>query len=70
LIIVWYGTIETWDNFQRGVRIPSILEFPKAPLLAIIPFGSFFLMLQFLRNAFGYINKLAEKRNGSDGSES
>jgi TRAP-type C4-dicarboxylate transport system permease small subunit len=70
LIIVWFGTIETWDNFERGVRIPSILEFPKAPLLAVIPFGSFFLMIQFIRRAFGFIKKINWIKNGSERNES
>jgi TRAP-type C4-dicarboxylate transport system permease small subunit len=50
-IIAVFGSIETWDNFERGVRNPSMLEFPKAPILAVIPFGSFFFMIQFLRKA-------------------
>jgi TRAP-type C4-dicarboxylate transport system permease small subunit len=70
LIIVWFGTIETWDNFERGVRNPSILEFPKAPLLAVIPFGSFFLMIQFIRRAFGFIKKKNRIKNGGERSDS
>ena len=70
LVIFWYGSVETWGNFQRGVRIPSIMEFPKAPILAVIPFGSFFLMIQFIRNTLVFINELTEKRNGSERSES
>lgn len=58
LILVWFGTIETWDNFERGVRNPSILEFPKTPLLAIIPFGSFLFMIQFIRRTFKFLRDL------------
>jgi len=64
LLIAWFGSVETWDNFQRGVHIPSILQFPKAPLLAIIPFGCFFLMIQFVRRTLGFINKW---RHADDG---
>jgi C4-dicarboxylate transporter DctQ subunit len=62
LIIFWFGTIETLYHLKRGVLNPSILEFPKAPLLAIIPFGSFFFMLQFIRRVLGYIHRFAELR--------
>jgi C4-dicarboxylate transporter DctQ subunit len=58
LIIFWFGSIETVYHFKRGVLNPSILEFPKAPLLAIIPFGSFFFMLQFIRRTLGFIRAL------------
>ncbi len=62
LIIVWFASIETWDNFERGIRNPSILEFPKAPLLAIIPFGCFFFMIQFIRRTWGFIQELNRQR--------
>ena len=62
LVVFWFGTLETLDLFKRGVHNPSVLEFPKAPLVAIIPFGSFFFMIQFLRRAFGFIRSLRESR--------
>lgn len=43
LIITVQGTIMTWDFWQRGVYNPTILMFPKALLIAIIPIGCFFL---------------------------
>jgi TRAP-type C4-dicarboxylate transport system permease small subunit len=58
LVIFWFGSIETLYHFKRGVLNPSILEFPKAPLLAVIPFGSFFFMLQFIRRTLGFIRAL------------
>lgn len=48
-VLTWYGTKVTWVNFQQGSYFPSILEFPKAPVLVIIPCGSFLLLIQFLR---------------------
>lgn len=64
-IIVVFSTIETWDTFERGVRNPSMLEFPKAPILAVIPFGSFFFMLQFLRRAHGFAKEMGQYRKKS-----
>ena len=55
LIIFWFGGVETLDHFQRGVRSPSILEFPKAPVIGIIPFGSLLLGLQFIRRTAKFI---------------
>jgi TRAP-type C4-dicarboxylate transport system permease small subunit len=62
LVVFWFGAVETLDIFKRGVANPSVLEFPKAPLVAIIPFGSFFFMIQFLRRAFGFLRSLRESR--------
>lgn len=64
-IIVWYGTQVTLDHFQRAVRDTALLQLPKAPLLAIIPFGSLLLMVQFMRRAYGFLGQ----RNGSAGQD-
>jgi C4-dicarboxylate transporter, DctQ subunit len=63
LVIAWFGFLETLDNFLRGVRIPSILEFPKGPILAIIPLGSFLFMIQFIRRVIGYISDLDQTKD-------
>lgn len=57
LTLVWYGVEVTWDNFVRGVYRTTILEVPKAPLLAVIPFGSLLLLVQFVRRTLGYVEK-------------
>jgi C4-dicarboxylate transporter DctQ subunit len=62
LVIFWFGTLETLDLFKRGVPNPSVLEFPKGPLVAVIPFGSFFFMIQFIRRAFGFIRSFRDAR--------
>ena len=54
LLLVWYGAQVSWHNIQEGLYEPTILELPKGPLLTIIPVGSFFLLIQFLRRACGY----------------
>jgi TRAP-type C4-dicarboxylate transport system permease small subunit len=54
-ILTWYGLQVTYINFQRGAYYPSLLEFPKAPILAIIPLGSFLLLIQFLRRSAGFL---------------
>jgi len=52
LILVWYGTTATVSFWQRGILTPTIMEFPRAAIIAIIPVGSFLLALQFLRRAW------------------
>ena len=57
VVLAWYSAETTWDHFQRGVFNPTTLEVPVAPLIAIIPIGSFLLFIQFLRRANGYLSK-------------
>lgn len=52
LILVWYGTLATVSFWQRGILTPTILEVPRALIIAIIPLGSLLLGLQFLRRAW------------------
>ncbi len=51
--LVWYGFAVSWEHFQDGIYNITLLEFPKAPLLAIIPIGSLLLLAQFIRRAYG-----------------
>jgi TRAP-type C4-dicarboxylate transport system permease small subunit len=54
-LLIVYGSQVVWDFSQRNLLMDSLLEPPKAPLLAIIPIGSFFLLIQFLRRSYGYL---------------
>ena len=56
-IVVVYGIHVVWDHFLRGIKVFSLMAPPKAPLLAIIPIGGFFLFLQFLRRSYGYLQR-------------
>ena len=55
LFFVWYGTLVTWDHFQRGLYQATALSIPNAAVLFIIPVGSFLLCIQFLRRARGFL---------------
>ena len=48
-LLAYYGTLVTIDNFARGVRNPTILTFPKGPLLLVIPVSCACLVIQFAR---------------------
>ena len=54
-ILTWYGIEVTWEYFQQGYVRTSPLMPLYAPLLVIIPIGSFLLIIQFLRRTYGYL---------------
>lgn len=58
VFLTYYGAVVTWDHFLRGVYNPSLLQFPKAPLIAVIPFGSFLLLIQFMRKTLILLQNL------------
>jgi len=52
-IIGWHGVRVTWRLFQTDYFTPTILELPKFIIIVIIAIGSFLLVIQFLRRAYG-----------------
>ncbi len=58
LAFTWYGTKVAWANFVKGAYFSTILELPKAPFFAVIPLGSFFLLVQFLRRIVNTVQKM------------
>jgi len=63
-LVLFLVTAEsTYDVFQRGVHIASVLEPPKALILGVIPIGSFLLFIQFLRMARGNLRSWRASRN-------
>jgi TRAP-type C4-dicarboxylate transport system permease small subunit len=57
LVLIWFGVGVTWEHFQEGYYIKSVIEPPTWPLLAVIPVGSFLLFIQFLRRTYGYVRE-------------
>ncbi len=51
-VLTYFSAYVAWDHHVRGIYNPTLMSFPKAPLLAIIPVGTFLLLVQFLRKAF------------------
>jgi TRAP-type C4-dicarboxylate transport system permease small subunit len=51
-ILVYYGTTTTFDHLMRGSYNPTILETPIALVTAVIPVGSFILLLEVLVKIF------------------
>jgi TRAP-type C4-dicarboxylate transport system permease small subunit len=54
-LLIVYGSQVVWDFSQRNLLMDSLLMPPKAPLIAIIPIGSFLLLLQFLVRTYSYL---------------
>lgn len=50
-VIVWYGTEVAVENFQKGTIFYKAIAFPRAPIISVIPLGSFLLLIQFIRRA-------------------
>jgi len=49
LVITFYGLTEVITSWQRDIRIPAEIEIPRYLNLMVIPLGTFFLWLQFMR---------------------
>ena len=50
-VLCWQGLDATIDAAQRGQMIARSWQVPRAAVWGIIPFGSFFLTIEFLRAA-------------------
>jgi TRAP-type C4-dicarboxylate transport system permease small subunit len=57
LALTYYGAQVTWDHFVRGLHTPTTLRPLLFPILAVIPLGSFFFFIQFLRRTHGYLER-------------
>ena len=57
LVMAWYSGEVTWTNFQMGYIMGDnvIIDAPAYIILAIVPFGSFMLFIQFARSAYGHM---------------
>ncbi len=55
LIVTWYAVKVTVDSFQIGYRMDTVLRTPQYIVLAIIPVGTFFFFVRFLKRARGYL---------------
>lgn len=58
-----HGLLVTLDHLQRGVYEPTLLQLPLAPVLAVIPFGSLLLLIQFIFRALDGLQLLKQERD-------
>ena len=59
IVIFWFGSTNTLDLYSRGIMDVKALTLPMYALFAIIPFGGFLLLLQFLRD---FVDHLVGKK--------
>lgn len=60
LVLIWYGAQVTWTRYLEGSWVFANLTIPDAYFLFIIPLGSLFLFIQFLRRTYGYLERWRE----------
>jgi C4-dicarboxylate transporter DctQ subunit len=51
VVLLCYGAMVVWSHYQRGVTDVQVVDIPKYLILIVIPFGFFWLVLQFLQKA-------------------
>lgn len=54
LVLTIWGVVVTWDKFASSAYKPTVVEFPTWIVVIIIPIGSLFLGIRFLRNLVEY----------------
>ena len=57
-VLCWYGTLTTFENFQRNVINVQAVDVPMAYILVVIPMGFFLLFLQFIRDSFAAVHAI------------
>ena len=55
LIFTWFSLKVTWELFQKKTLMPTVLEVPKFFFTGVIFFGSFLLVIQFIRRTRGFL---------------
>jgi TRAP-type C4-dicarboxylate transport system permease small subunit len=50
-VLLWQGVEATWDTFSRNQHMARAWAIPRWTILVIIPLGSFFMVLEWLRAA-------------------
>ena len=48
-VFLWYGFFTTRDHLIRHVMDTQAIDVPKGYIIAVIPFGFFLLLLQFIK---------------------
>jgi C4-dicarboxylate transporter, DctQ subunit len=65
IVFIWYGVRVTWSYFSKGTYNPTILEFPTAAILVVIPFGGLFLLVQAIREIISSVLEYESLRTGT-----
>jgi C4-dicarboxylate transporter DctQ subunit len=63
--LVWWGTYVALDRLWRRSYQPTAIEIPDFPIFIVIPLGSCFLMIEFLRAAYINYQKWKKERESN-----
>ena len=55
-----FGTVATWNAYVKGLHELSMLELPIWPTIIIIPIGSLFMFLEYIKRTRTLIIKVKE----------
>jgi len=55
-VLTYYSAVCSWDFYKRGLYYPTLLEVPKALIIAILVVGFFLLVVQFIRRTRKYFS--------------
>ena len=50
-VVFWEGAVVVWSNIREHIKVMYSMGTPQFLLIIVIPVGSLFMIIQFLRNA-------------------
>jgi len=56
-VIVWFGVVVAYQQFELGYTSNTPLRWPTFPRYIVIAIGSLFLFIQFSRDAYGHLER-------------
>ena len=54
ITLTWFGFKVTWDYFQTGYFLHTVMAPPIYPIIVIVPVGCLLLSIQFIRRTLTY----------------
>ena len=67
LVLSWYGSSVVYDHFIRGTLMLGSINVPYYLVLAVIPFGTILLIIEFCRRIRDEILSFFTARNKTEG---
>lgn len=61
VVVFWFGLMATLDALSRNIMIINMLAIPRYQLLAVIPLGGFFMVVEFAKRIAVRVQTLKEE---------
>lgn len=68
-VFLWFGFATTIDSYESGAMVLKSFVFPEWLLIAVIPFGFFFLTVELLRRLYLLITSPEVEGSGGTGRD-